>query len=105
MLNSAGEWQGPGASTIVDRYDPRPSFHDARTRWPLPVPYQDGLAVVETDLKLRGFADLSASSEKKTRADETLVVGRPIRLALSEEFMVGSLSAPHAGHRGSRRCL
>lgn len=43
------------------------------------VDTQDGFAVAEKDLELRGFGDLGTDSEQQSGADETFLFGRPVQ--------------------------
>ncbi len=76
-----------GGVGLFDMFLPTEVKDDTLKRLEVLTKTHDGFKVAEYDMQLRGFGNLSASSEKQTGADDTFLFGRPVNPAIIETML------------------
>ncbi|MHB8408981.1 MAG: DEAD/DEAH box helicase [Acidiferrobacterales bacterium] len=82
-----------GGDGSFDLYLPAPVKEHTIARLQALVETRDGFEIADRDMQLRGFGDLSLSSDRQWGADGTFLFGRPIRTDLLESFLAKGLNS------------
>lgn len=76
-----------GGQGWFDLVLPRRVGDDSLARLSVLERVTDGFEIAQEDLRLRGFGDLSASSERQTGSDGTFLFGRGVNVAYMDEML------------------
>lgn len=76
-----------GGQGWFDLVLPRQVNEGAQKRLEVLERLNDGFEIAQEDLKLRGFGDLSAGSERQTGSDGTFLFGRGVNVGLMDEML------------------
>ncbi len=110
--NDGIDFKVPDARTLVDDcwaffdtdtlfYLPAPVKPEVHARLQVLVDTTDGFEVAERDMRIRGFGDLSANSDKQTGDGMGFLIGRPVDVDALDQ----AIARLHAGgnvHTGDK---